>query len=117
MSAIDALILAGSRGPNDPVAALGGVPHKALTPIAGRPMLAFVLDAVRGVPEVDRIFICIDAETDLRPVTNGTTFNRIPPAASPAATAASISRAATNCRSSIPSASKASRTNAAPCTS
>ena len=85
MSAIDALILAGSRGPHDPVAALGKVAHKALTPIAGRPMLAFVLDAVRTVPEVDRIFICIDAETDLRPVTNGTPFNRIPPASSPAA--------------------------------
>ena len=85
MSAIDALILAGSRGPNDPVAALGGVPHKALTPIAGRPMLAFVLDAVRGVPEIERLFICIDAKTDLRPITNGTPFTRIFPAASPAA--------------------------------
>jgi CTP:molybdopterin cytidylyltransferase MocA len=85
LSGIDALILAGSRGPNDPVAALGGVPHKALTPIAGRPMLAFVLDAVRGVPEIERLFVCIDAETDLRPVTNGTVFTRIPPASSPAA--------------------------------
>lgn len=85
MSAVDALILAGSRGPHDPIASLGKVAHKALTPIAGRPMLAFVLDAVRGVPEVERIFICIDAETDLRPVTNGTPFNRIPPADSPAA--------------------------------
>ena len=88
MSAIDALILAGSRGPHDPVAAMGKVAHKALTPIAGRPMLAFVLDAVRGVPEVERLFICIDAETDLRPVTNGTVFTRIPPAASPAASVA-----------------------------
>ncbi len=88
MSAIDALILAGSRGPHDPVAALGKVAHKALTPIAGRPMLAYVLDAVRSVPEVERIFICIDAETDLRAVTNGTPFNRIPPANSPAASVA-----------------------------
>ena len=88
MSAIDALILAGSRGPHDPVAVLGKVEHKALTPIAGRPMLAFVLDAVRNVPEVDRIYICIDAATDLRPVTNGTPFNRIPPASSPAASVA-----------------------------
>jgi GTP:adenosylcobinamide-phosphate guanylyltransferase len=88
LSAIDALILAGSRGPNDPVAALGKVEHKALTPIAGRPMLAFVLDAVRAVPEVDRIYICIDAATDLRAVTNGTPFNRIPPANSPAASVA-----------------------------
>jgi CTP:molybdopterin cytidylyltransferase MocA len=88
LSAIDALILAGSRGLHDPVAALGKVAHKALTPIAGRPMLAYVLDAVRGVPEVDRIHICIDAETDLRPVTNGTPFIRIPPANSPAASVA-----------------------------
>jgi GTP:adenosylcobinamide-phosphate guanylyltransferase len=88
VSAIDALILAGSRGPHDPVAALGKVAHKALTPIAGRPMLAFVLDAVRGVPEVHRIYICIDAETDLRPVTNGTPFSRIAPGNSPAASVA-----------------------------
>jgi CTP:molybdopterin cytidylyltransferase MocA len=88
LSAIDALILAGSRGPHDPVAALGKVAHKALTPIAGRPMLAYVLDAVRSVPEVDRIHICIDAETDLRPVTNGTPFIRIAPARSPAASVA-----------------------------
>lgn len=92
MSAIDALILAGSRGPHDPVAALGKVPHKALTPIAGRPMLAFVLDAIRDVPEVARIFICIDAETDLRPVTNGTPFHRIAPGASPAASVAAALR-------------------------
>jgi len=85
LSAIDALILAGSRGPHDPVAALGKVAHKALTPIAGRPMLAYVLDAVRGVAQVERIFICIDDATDLRPVTNGTPFTRIPPANSPAA--------------------------------
>jgi CTP:molybdopterin cytidylyltransferase MocA len=93
MSGIDALILAGSRGPHDPVAALGGVPHKALTPIAGRPMLAFVLDAVRGVPELDHIFICIDAETDLRPVTSDTPFTRIPPADSPAASVAAALQA------------------------
>jgi GTP:adenosylcobinamide-phosphate guanylyltransferase len=93
VSALDALILAGSRGHHDPVAALGKVAHKALTPIAGRPMLAFVLDAVRGVPEVGRIFICIDAETDLRPVTNGTPFNRIPPADSPAASVAAALQA------------------------
>ncbi len=93
MSAIDALILAGSRGPHDPVAALGKVAHKALTPIAGRPMLAYVLDAVRSVPEVERIFICIDAKTDLRPITNGTPFNRIPPANSPAASVAAALQA------------------------
>jgi CTP:molybdopterin cytidylyltransferase MocA len=93
VSAIDALVLAGSRGPHDPVAALAGVPHKALTPIAGRPMLAYVLDAVRGVPEVARIFICIDDATDLSLVTNGTPFTRIAPAASPAASVAAALQA------------------------
>jgi GTP:adenosylcobinamide-phosphate guanylyltransferase len=88
LSAVDALILAGSRGPNDPVAQLGGVAHKALTPIAGRPMLNYVLEAVRAVPNVARIFICIDAATDLSAATGGTAFIRIDPAASPAASVA-----------------------------
>lgn len=88
MSAIDALILAGSRGPHDPVAALGGVAHKALVPIAGRPMLSYVLDAVAGVPEVARIFVCIDDATDLRAAAGSVAFQRIPPASSPAASMA-----------------------------
>ena len=88
MSAIDALILAGSRGPNDPVAALGGVPHKALLPIAGKPMLAYVLEAVRGVPEIARIFICIDDATDLGTAAGAIAFQRIAPAESPAASLA-----------------------------
>lgn len=93
MSAIDALILAGSRGPNDPVAALGGVPHKALVPIAGRPMLSYVLEAVRGVPEVARIFICIDDTTDLGAAAGAIAFQRIPPASSPAASMAAALQA------------------------
>lgn len=88
MSAIDALILAGSRGPNDPVASLGGVPHKALVPIAGRPMLSYVLEAVRGVPEVARIFICIDDGTDLSGAAGTIAFRRVAPASSPAASMA-----------------------------
>jgi len=88
LSSIDALILAGSRGPQDPVAAMGGVPHKALLPIAGKPMLAYVLEAVRNVPEVARIFICIDEATDLSAVAGATAFQRIPPASSPAASMA-----------------------------
>jgi CTP:molybdopterin cytidylyltransferase MocA len=93
LSAIDALILAGSRGPNDPIAALGGVPHKALVPIAGKPMLSYVLEAVCGVPEVARIFICIDGTTDLSTATGTIAFQRIPPAASPAASLAAALQA------------------------
>jgi len=93
LSAIDALILAGSRGPNDPVAALGGVPHKALVPIAGKPMLSYVLEAVRGVPEVARIFICIDDATDLGSASGSIAYQRIPPASSPAASMAAALQA------------------------
>lgn len=41
-----ALVLAGDRGAADPVAAHLGVPCKALAPLAGRPLLAWVLDAL-----------------------------------------------------------------------
>jgi len=87
LNSIDALILAGSRGPTDPVAALGGVVHKALAPIAGRPMLSYVLDAVHAVPEVARIYVCIDPETDLAAIaaSSPVAFSRIAPAPSPAA--------------------------------
>ncbi|MDF0487907.1 NTP transferase domain-containing protein [Sphingomonas sp. H39-1-10] len=44
----NALILAGSRGGIDPVAAYAGVAHKALIDIGGRTMLARVVDAVRA---------------------------------------------------------------------
>jgi CTP:molybdopterin cytidylyltransferase MocA len=88
LSEVDALILAGSRGPNDPIAALTGVPHKALAPIAGRPMLAYVLAAVHAVPAVRRVFICIDAATDIDAAAQGLSFSRIAPASSPAASVA-----------------------------
>jgi GTP:adenosylcobinamide-phosphate guanylyltransferase len=42
-----ALVLAGSRGRPDPVAAGEGVAHKALVDVAGTPMLARVLRALR----------------------------------------------------------------------
>lgn len=44
----DALILAGSRGGLDPVAAHAGVSDKALVEIGGRTMLARVVDALRA---------------------------------------------------------------------
>jgi CTP:molybdopterin cytidylyltransferase MocA len=48
------VVLAGDRGPQDPIAAAAGVVGKVLAPIAGRPMLAHVLSAARalgdGVP-------------------------------------------------------------------
>jgi GTP:adenosylcobinamide-phosphate guanylyltransferase len=54
-----ALVLAGSRGSADPVASAAGLPHKALVPVAGRPMLLRVLDTLRHCPEVGRIVLCV----------------------------------------------------------
>ena len=58
-----ALVLAGSRGAVDPVAAHCGVRHKALAPVAGVPMLARVLRTLADSPYVWRIAICIEEPT------------------------------------------------------
>jgi CTP:molybdopterin cytidylyltransferase MocA len=57
---VNALILAGSRGPDDPMAKAAGVSHKALLPVAGVPMLLRVVEALRALPGVARIYVCIE---------------------------------------------------------
>ena len=57
---MNALILAGSRGPDDPMAKAAGVSHKALLPVAGVPMLLRVVEAVRATAGIDRIHLCIE---------------------------------------------------------
>jgi molybdopterin-guanine dinucleotide biosynthesis protein A len=54
------LILAGRRGPTDPVAQAAGCSHKILAPVAGIPMLMRVLREVRAVPQINRIAVSID---------------------------------------------------------
>ncbi len=54
------LILAGRRGPTDPVAQAAGCSHKILAPVAGIPMLVRVLRQVRAVPQIKHIAISID---------------------------------------------------------
>ena len=61
-----ALILAGDRGPDDPVAISAGVRRKALAEVAGRPMLAFVIDAVSASEAVGRILIVANRIEDIR---------------------------------------------------
>lgn len=61
-----ALVLAGSRGPTDPVASHCGVRHKALAPVAGVPMLARVLKSLTGSPNIGRIVLCVDAPDILK---------------------------------------------------
>lgn len=58
---VAALVLAGSRrGAEDPVAKAAGRSHKALVPVAGRPMLARVIDALLAAPSVGEIRIAIE---------------------------------------------------------
>ncbi len=86
----NALILAGSRGNHDPIATLAGVSHKALAPIAGRSMLAWVAGALRSGGALNRLFICIDdgrlldADPELRELRNTPAVTIVPPGASPA---------------------------------
>lgn len=54
------LVLAGSRGPDDPLTRATGLRHKALLPVAGVPMLLRVLRALAATPEVARIAVCIE---------------------------------------------------------
>jgi CTP:molybdopterin cytidylyltransferase MocA len=55
-----ALVLAGSRGPDDPVARACGVRHKCLAPVAGVPMVARVVDALAPCASVDRIALALE---------------------------------------------------------
>lgn len=61
MRALTALVLAGSRGADEPMARALGVRHKALIPIAGEPMLLRVIRALAAAPEISRIVVCIEA--------------------------------------------------------
>jgi molybdopterin-guanine dinucleotide biosynthesis protein A len=63
---VDALVLAGRRGGVDPVASAAGVSHKALAPINGRPLLSYVLAALREAPAVARITVSIEDAEPLR---------------------------------------------------
>jgi GTP:adenosylcobinamide-phosphate guanylyltransferase len=60
---VTALVLAGSRGPDDPVARHAGQTHKALVPVGGVPMLLRVMGALRQAPCVSRLALCIDRPT------------------------------------------------------
>ncbi|MBB5685073.1 NTP transferase domain-containing protein [Sphingobium boeckii] len=58
---VTALILAAQReGRIDPLAAAFGVTHKCVVPIAGRPLIAHVIDALAASPAIGEIRISID---------------------------------------------------------
>lgn len=59
-----AVVLAGSRGGEDggadPVARAGGVSHKAFVDVAGKPMIAHVLDTLAAAPSVGDVIVVIE---------------------------------------------------------
>jgi CTP:molybdopterin cytidylyltransferase MocA len=66
-----AIVLAGQRrGAVNPLAARAGVTHKCLAPIAGKPLLAHVLEALAATPALAEIRISVEpeAEPELAPL-------------------------------------------------
>ena len=88
-----AIVLAGSRGPDDAVAAAAGVPTKVLAPLGGRAVLLRVLDALRervcapvllsGPPR--ELF---DAEPELHAMERAAALRWLAPGPSPSGSAA-----------------------------
>jgi len=57
---LTALVLAGRRGPDDPVAAAAGLSHKCLVPADGVPMLARVVEALAASRSIGSIAVSIE---------------------------------------------------------
>ena len=57
VSGLTAVVLAGSRAGGDPLARAYGLPHKAALTLAGRPMGAWVVDALRASPAIGRVVV------------------------------------------------------------
>jgi CTP:molybdopterin cytidylyltransferase MocA len=95
---VNALILAGSRGPDDPMAKAAGVTHKALLPVAGVPMLLRVVEALRATGGIERIYVCIEDARVIFQVPGLEALHRarvlelVPAAESPAASVAAALR-------------------------
>jgi CTP:molybdopterin cytidylyltransferase MocA len=95
---VNALILAGSRGPDDPMARAAGVSHKALLPVAGVPMLLRVTEALRATPGIARLYVCIEDAQVVAGIAELETLRRagimevVPAAESPAASVAAVLR-------------------------
>ncbi len=62
---LSVLVLAGRRGPSEPLAQAAGCSHKALIPIHGIPMLARVLRNLRTVHGIRRVVISTDEPSSL----------------------------------------------------
>ncbi len=86
-----AIVLAGSRGPADPVAEARNVAFKAFAPVAGTPMILRVLATLEQSPWIGRIIVCVDADAirealpQTGPMIDDGRLEIVSPAQSPAA--------------------------------
>lgn len=88
-SAISVIVLAADRGPNDPLAVRAGVPGKVLVEIAGKTMLARVMETVSEfVAHGQFIIVCRDDPAYAQAADMGREFQRVEPGSGPAASAA-----------------------------
>lgn len=94
MTPAQILILAGRRDGDAAVAAVGGVSHKALMPVAGMAMLERVIGALRAALPVTPVMVAIDETDDVAALLGRYGVQRLEPGASPAAT---VSRALQCC--------------------
>lgn len=89
-----AIVLAGDRGPSDPVAQATGAPCKALSPVGGVPMLWRVLATLQTIPALDEILLVgptrdiLDSNPGLATQLREKNITWVEPAASPSASAA-----------------------------
>lgn len=60
MDPVAAVVLAGTRGEGDPLAAAEGVRHRALLPVVGVPMLLRVVRSLRASQDVASVHVSID---------------------------------------------------------
>ncbi len=89
-----AIVLAADRGHPDPVAQAAGASCKAMSPVAGVPMLARVLAALRAAESVDRTILCgpprtvIDKDLRLQQILDTDGLQWLPNRPSPSTSAA-----------------------------
>ncbi|MEM1081351.1 MAG: nucleotidyltransferase family protein [Pseudomonadota bacterium] len=85
-NAYDVVVLAGDRGPNDPLALHAGVPGKVLVPAAGQALISHVMQSLSQWPLHGSVrLVCRNSDHFLRAAQQGVTFERIEPAHGPAA--------------------------------
>lgn len=89
-----AVVLAGDRTADDPVARAAGVPCKALALVGDRPMVRRVLDALGAAQQVDARVLCgprreaLEQDAALRALIEAGTVEWLAPAATPSLSAA-----------------------------